>query len=449
MIGEQALDKPQPNQRLTMLDQFFISCLWLAYNAQWVALLPIVLPDQIAAIVGPAKKELYNGLIPPIGAAISLLITPVAGALSDRSRSPVGRRRPFILTGGLINLLFLLAMAGFGRGSSVWLFMLVYMGVQFGCNWMGGPYAGLIPDVVPETQRGIASGWMAVMQALGTVVGAVSAGILIGRGDFRPIYAVIAILMMVMLSLTLWRVRETPRKRDPVPFRLEAFLRSFLLDPSKYRNFYWVLLTRAMVTMGMYSIYTFFQYFLGDVIKVPHPERQTGNLLAIITLTSIPTSIIAGSLSDRYGRKPLVYLSGAIMAAACTIFIAVGRFPSLTFTFTVAALFGLGYGAYMAVDWALGIDVLPAGDDVAKDMGIWHVSMVLPQMIAPAISGLVLTAFKNGTALRLLESLGAGPGALNTVSSHPLLTGYTVIFALAALWFILGTVFVRQIRGVR
>ena len=115
------------------------------------------------------------------------------------------------------------------------------------------------------------------------------------------------------------------------------------------------------------------------------------------------------------------------MAVACTIFIAVGRFPNLTFMFVVGALFGLGFGAYLAVDWALGIDVLPAGEDAAKDMGIWHVSMVLPQMIAPAISGMILTAFK----------------------SSSLLLGYTMIFALAAIWFILGTVFVRQVRGVR
>jgi MFS family permease len=116
-----------------------------------------------------------------------------------------------------------------------------------------------------------------------------------------------------------------------------------------------------------------------------------------------------------------------VMALASTIFIAVGLFPSLTFTFIVAALFGLGYGAYMAVDWALGIDVLPAGEDAAKDMGIWHVSMVLPQMIAPAVAGLTLNALK-GTSL---------------------LAGYTVVFGMAAVWFVLGTLFVRQVRGVR
>src|SRR5205823_6393300 len=97
-------DTARPDRPFTPVDQFLISCLWLAYNAQWVVMLPIVLPDQIAAIVGPARKELYNGLIPAIGATMSLLITPVAGALSDRSRSPFGRRRPFLLAGGIINV---------------------------------------------------------------------------------------------------------------------------------------------------------------------------------------------------------------------------------------------------------------------------------------------------------------------------------------------------------
>src|SRR5438067_11810660 len=89
-------------RRFTLLDQFFVSCLWLAYNVQWGALLAIVLPAQIEAIVGPARKELFNGLVGPMGAAVALVITPIAGALSDRSRSRLGRRRPFLLAGVLV-----------------------------------------------------------------------------------------------------------------------------------------------------------------------------------------------------------------------------------------------------------------------------------------------------------------------------------------------------------
>ena len=105
-------------RRITTLDQFFISCFWLAYNIHWGALIAIVLPSQIAGIVGNENKEFYNGLIPPLGAVVSLLITPVAGALSDRSRSRFGRRRPFMAVGTLINILFLVLIAGFGTGSN-------------------------------------------------------------------------------------------------------------------------------------------------------------------------------------------------------------------------------------------------------------------------------------------------------------------------------------------
>jgi MFS family permease len=185
--------------------------------------------------------------------------------------------------------------------------------------------------------------------------------------------------------------------------------------------------TRALVTMGIYSVFTFFQFFLKDIIRAPNPVEQTSYLIAIIIGAGVPTSLVAGALSDRHGRKPLVYLSGGLMALASVIFIFVAFQPSLAFTFTVGALFGIGYGAYQAVDWALAVDVLPKGESAAKDMGIWHVSLVLPQVLAPAITGLTLTAFK---------PVG-------------LLLGYTVVFVLTALWFVLGTVFVRAIRSVR
>lgn len=416
-----------PPRRFTLLDQFFVSCLWLAYNVQWGALRGVVLPAQIVAIVGPEHKELYNGLLGPFGASVALFVAPIAGALSDRTRGPRGRRRPFLISGVAISLVFLVLMAGMGGGSGILPFAFLYMGLQFGGNWWGGPYAGLIPDVVPAEQRGQASGWMAVMTAVGTIVGALSAGVLIQNGHFWPAYALIVVTLVVLLGVTLAGVRERPAKQPVAPFELGSFLRSFWLDPKEYRDFYWVLITRFMVTMGIESVFVFFQYFLGDVIHVADPPKQASFLIGIITAASIPTAVIAGPLSDRVGRKPLIYASGGLMAVAAGVFIAVAFFPSLTFMFAVAAVFGIGYGAYQAVDWALAIDVLPGGEDAAKDMGIWHIAMVLPQIVAPTISGITLT----------------------TLKSHSLLFGYTLVFIMTAIWFVLGTVFVRQIRGVR
>ena len=115
------------------------------------------------------------------------------------------------------------------------------------------------------------------------------------------------------------------------------------------------------------------------------------------------------------------------MAASAVGYVLAAFHPQLWLIVPVGLMFSVSYGAYQAVDWALAIDTLPAGEDAAKDMGIWHVSLVLPQVLAPALTGVVLSAFK-GTSLLL---------------------GYAVVFGLTAVWFILGTVFVRQIRGVK
>ena len=424
-------DSSTPAKRtFSTLDQFFLSCLWLGYNLQWGALLAVVLPSQVAAMVGDQQKYFYNGLLGPIGGVIALLVTPIAGALSDRSRHPWGRRRPFLVVGAIINTVFLLYLARFGPGGNYWLFLIGVIGIQMGCNWLGGPYAGLIPDVVPQENVGRASGWQALMTAIGFLIGAVAGGQLIRGSNYWPVYLLITVGMGVSLVVTVLGTRERPLGGQAKPFRLGEFVRSFWLDPKEHRNFYWVLITRAFQAMGVYSIFTFFQYLLEDVIKVPKEqlESQTGMLIGVILAMGIPTSVLAGALSDKYGRKPMVYASGAIMAVASIIFIGVTFYPSLPFMFAVAALFGLGNGAYQAVDWALAVDVLPEGDDPAKNMGIWHVSFVLPQIIAPFMTGAILNAFK---------------------SQGMLMPGYTAVFVLIAIWFILATVFVKQVRGVR
>ena len=163
-------------------------------------------------------------------------------------------------------------------------------------------------------------------------------------------------------------MRERPVHRKET-FDLASFWRTFLPRGATYRNFYLVLLTRGLVTMGIYSIFTFFQFFLKDILHVADPPTQTSYLIAIIIAAGVPTGMIGGMLSDRHGRKPFVYLSGGLMALASIIFIGVAFFPSLPFTFAVGALFGLGYGAYQAVDWALAIDVLPKRRRVGEGHG--------------------------------------------------------------------------------
>eukprot|EP01118_Nematostelium_gracile_P018406 TRINITY_DN8169_c0_g1_i1.p1 TRINITY_DN8169_c0_g1~~TRINITY_DN8169_c0_g1_i1.p1 ORF type:complete len:126 (-),score=8.87 TRINITY_DN8169_c0_g1_i1:29-406(-) len=120
----------------------------------------------------------------------------------------------------------------------------------------------------------------------------------------------------------------------------------------------------------------------------------------------------------------MVYISCSIMTISMGVFIYLALVPSLPILFGAAIIFGLGYGAYQSVDWALALDVIPPGSDFAKDMGIWHVSLVLPQVIAPFLGGALLTAIK----------------------SRSISTAYSMLFFFATVFFGLSGVFIFPVK---
>jgi len=110
-------------------------------------------------------------------------------------------------------------------------------------------------------------------------------------------------------------------------------LRKFFFKPSTYPDFSWVLLARFLMMMGMWGIFYFLQYYADDVLGGPgvktilfgsnfSGEVFVGTLvLPVVFLCSVPASLLVGWLSDRHGRKIMVYVSGALMALVCAVFI--------------------------------------------------------------------------------------------------------------------------------
>ncbi len=208
---------------------------------------------------------------------------------------------------------------------------------------------------------------------------------------------------------------------------------------SRYSDFVWVLLTRLLITLGVYTVQEFLQYYMGDVVKnftlfgsvvTDRPETAVSFFLITLLVGGILSAYFGGALSDRYGRKLMVYLSGALQAAVVFLLVPIHDFTAVVL---LGIVFGLGYGAYQSVDWALATDVLPS-EDYAKDMGVWHVADVLPQMIGTPFAGFFLDTF---------QRIGRSPGV-----NMPNL-GYTVIFGMAIVYLFLGTVFVKQIKKVK
>ncbi|HEY0411224.1 MAG TPA: MFS transporter, partial [Candidatus Dormibacteraeota bacterium] len=183
---------------------------------------------------------------------------------------------------------------------------------------------------------------------------------------------------------------------------------------------------RLVVTAGISAVTPFTFAFFRDVVGVSNPDVFNPLWLLVVLAAATPFGLIGGRLSDRVGRKRFVYASGAFQALVTILFVIL--YPtSVPLVLVLGAVYGVGYGFYVAVDWALACDTLPDRAAGAKDMGLFHVALSLPGNVVPAVAGL-------------------GFDALN---AHQANSGFRAVFGGAAVCFVVGTLLVRRIRGVR
>ena len=393
-------------------DQVRLSLMWFAGNALWEALLTVVLPILVLNAVGDARKAVALSFLATAGTLLASVVHPLAGWISDVTRTRFGRRRPFVLGGSLLGAAALLWMAvGSGYAQLVASVLLL----QFGYNTATAAYQAYIPEVAPPSGRGRASGFLGLMSSLGALVGAIGSRFLIHGATYRYLLGLLAALLLLGAAVTVWGLPEAPAP----PRGNRASGRPVW---SHYRDFVWVVVTRGLVMLAFYTLLTYLLYYLKDVAGIRDYANVTAYVVAVTILAASACTVWAGVRSDAIGRRVLVCAAGLLMGAAALAFLLVrGVVPILL----VGVVFGLGYGAYQSVDWALATDVLPDSGGIARDMGFWGLGTTVPQVVAPLIAGAVFLLTPGGPA------------------------AYRLIFGLTAVYAVVGSVLVWQVRGVR
>jgi MFS family permease len=426
-------------------EQVTLSFYWLALNFQTAALLPIVIPTQILLFVAPgaagnAAQAVFLGWLSALGSVIALVVQPLVGAASDRTTGRLGRRRPYVIAG---TLLLLVGAAFLGAAREVVAFVAGFALVMLANSVATAAYQSLLPDRVPLEQRGAASGYMGVMTIIGNVGSLAVAALLLGQVTSGPgfagsvrwgaaaFYVVTSLVLVWGAWVTVRGIAEPPlppRKLEPrVPFSLRALGRraeALWIQPFRHHNFTWVFLTRAFVMMGLTLFLTFIEYYFANVAQVPNFVQETAFLALLALLGAVTSALALGMLSDRTGRVMIVCLATALMTLAAAVFVIA---PESAPLWPLGVIFGLGYGAYTSVDWALGVDALPARDAAGKDMGIWNIASTLPAVLAPLLGSVVIAAADH-----------YGYTAL----------GYRLVFGIAAVFMLLGAAFVLNVREV-
>jgi MFS family permease len=402
-----------------------LASFWFGLFFHWTPILAVLIPYQVIQLLPRDRQGSGIAVVTGLGAVFAVLLPPLVGDWSDRLRTRWGRRRPIMVVGTLLNAVGLLVLM---TAPTYGVLLLGYLIIQIFNNAAGAAYSGIVPDVVPDDQFGRASGMLGAMVQLGSVAGLV-ATLLMSTvfGHILWTYGVMAVVILATLPPTLWASRgeglgpTEPRHPEPLAAAVARFLR-----PLASGDFAWVIYTRTMVTAGIYCVLPFLQLFFGDVVRVAKPADFTAEWELLLLLAATPFGLAGGWVSDRFGRKRFVYASGALMSLVVLVFVVL--YPTQQgFVLLAGILFGVGYGLYYAVDWALACDTLPDRTRSAKDMGLFHVSFTLPQVFVPFVAGFALDLFNH-----------QAPNA-----------GYRVIFVGAAAFYVLGTVFVSRIRSVR
>lgn len=419
-----------PSRHIGTIEHLLISSYWFGSNFVWGALLAII-NQMVMADLAPDRQYILVARLSALGAFPALVVPLVAGALSDRCTSRWGRRRPYILAGGAVAVVGLLSLLAGYMMRSLEIYFVAFFVLQFGANTALAAYSGIIPDVVPRDQHGVASGFMALMSQLSTLLGLLVGGLLFAKHPVT-VFFILAVVYVVFVALTVVGVKETPLKVDPGSVEWGAYIKSLWIDPKKYPDFAWVWITRALMMIGFYAVQPYVLYFLRDVIKVANPTSQGAYVFMAILVAATFSGFAGGAVSDRIGRKPVVYFSSLLIGVMALSFIFLTNLTQVLFC---GVLFGVGYGAYISVDWALGTEVLPTKEDAGKDMGVWHVSMTLPQQLAPYFAGAILQHYATGGPIE------AGQGHANR-------TGYGWVFAIASVCFVLGGILLRKVKSV-
>jgi MFS family permease len=407
--GVPALAEPVVPVRRSWIGLLFAANLglWMAFFTP----IQVLLPEQIAEITSD-DKELWLGVVTGVGALVAIIVNPLAGALSDRTRLRLfgrayGRRHCWTVGGGALSVVCLLLLAV--APDLLWV-TIGWAGAQLGLNIMLATLTAAVPDRVPVSQRGLVSGWIGMPQALGLVLGAILVTAVVTSTG--PGYVIMAVGLALLVLPFVLRTPDDPLGEGVRPRT------SWKLDLRGNPDFAWAFATRFMVQLGNALGTLYLLYFLSDAVKLDDPDTGLLIMILLYTVGMIGTAMLGGWLSDRFGkRKIFVIWSGVLIAVAATL---LGVWPTWPVAQVASVLFGAGYGVYLAVDTALITQVLPAATDRAKDLGVINIATAAPQVLGPVLAAPIVT--------------------------H--LGGYPALFGLTALVTILGAVAVVKIRSV-
>lgn len=404
----------RPSEPLPAGQLVQMSLYWFGLSSIFTGLTAILTGRiQFGGLGEPGSEGATLFALNVLGAGIAVVVQPTVGTISDYTISRWGRRKPYIFIGTILDVVFLFGVASSNTVLAVAAFVAL---LQFSSNFAQGPFQGYVPDLVPGPQVGLASALVGLFQVLGNVAGFAIGAIAVATDSFfLGTMALGALELTTMLAVVI-RVREgrTPRARNGRSW-LSIAREAWGTDILRERSFLWLVGSRWLVLMGANLLVNFAVFYLAQTFRLPQ-EETAGPNLAVLGATVLGNTLAvvpAGRVSDRVGRKPVIYAACVVAATGMAV---IAASPAIPVTVAGALLFGAGVGMFLAVDWALLTDIIPKASS-GRYMGISNVATATAGIVGVLLGGLLMDL------VNAAVGYGSGPRAALMLAVPLLLTG--------------------------
>lgn len=434
----------RPTRALPWPHLLNLSVYWLGINVIWSGLGNVTYQARFREMFGEAYAPGYLALLVWVPVVISVFVQPTVAAISDYTITRWGRRKPYIVIGTLLDMVFLWGVASSNEFVSIVAFVIL---LQCSSNFAQGPFQGYVPDLVPARQVGIASGLMGVMIVIGQVLGVAIATLGLAQlagnphpegtaaaaefarqAFFLPTLALGLIELVTMIPIVLFidEGRAAPPREGRSWLRIA--LGAWGTDILRERSYVWLLISRLFYLMAPALLTGIGVFYLPQALGMG-PEAASGALIVIAAVFGVTTGLTtfpAARLSDRIGRKRTIYASILIGSIGMT-----GVALAPDFGVTVIALIpvGISAGAFLAVDWALMTDIIPKAT-TGRYMGISNVATAISGPLGYGIGGVTITLLVLAGLSPELRGLAVPPADQSSLygAAPRIAVGLTLLF---------------------
>ncbi|HTX78706.1 MAG TPA: MFS transporter [Longilinea sp.] len=373
-----------------------ICVVMLGANFIWTSYNSILLPTMVEK-VATANRGMIVGLIGFFGTLVGITVSILAGIISDHTASRWGKRTPSILVGTLLTLPLMALLAIF-YPPAMPLIVIGFIGMQFLTNVANGAWWPLLVDVVPEEQRGTASGLQGMLTLIGAALGIELVSYLNSSGQTGLALWIIGIVFAATGVVAAWVLRGKDKPAvETQKVSLLTIVKNMFTVRTRVAVFFWVVLSALLANMGMNSLQFFARYFFETYFPTVSPDFGFGLMGGISLIFTMVSAVVSGILSDKIGRRTII-LGALYICAVMTILM--GFTSDFVLFMVFAAIRSAATGPIVAVVPALASGLAPE-DEAGQYMAYNNLSTGLSGALSALVFGVILTTMTKTTFLIL------------------------------------------------